>query len=274
MNPLNELDNDAKLKILEKVKDGLISPKEALSIISAPPFLSIDFATLDTNRQLRTGFPEVVFCQGKTPSQVVEIIANLYSHHGYVMATRVDKDHLEAIKVNFPDALHFPLARIVIMENKELQNHIQEHKGIAVLSAGTADLHVAEEAAVTAEAMGNSVRRIYDVGVAGIHRLLVHAPSLMDINVCIVAAGMEGALASVVGGLLGKPVIGVPTSVGYGASFNGIASLLGMLNSCAPGVAVVNIDNGFGAGFLAALINLAISKGNVKNKAKAENAER
>lgn len=255
---MDGIDIKARLKVLQKVASGELSPTDALNILSPPPFDEMGFATLDTQRHLRTGFPEVVFCQGKTSKQVVEIVGRLYEHHNYVMATRVEDAHLKLLRKYHPDICYHDLARVAIVGNGA---PFAKHHGIVVLSAGTADLPVAEEAAVTAEAMGNKVTRLYDVGVAGIHRLLVHSDTLMEANVCVVVAGMEGALASVVGGLVGKPVIGVPTSVGYGASFQGVASLLGMLNSCAPGVSVVNIDNGFGGGFLAGLINLAIAKG-------------
>lgn len=260
---MKELDHEAKLRVLKQVAQGTLIPEEALSLLSLPSFVSMEFANLDTHRALRNGFPEVVFCQGKSPEQVVEIVQKLHEHHGYVMATRVDANHLELLKDSFPKASYFTKARIFIV-GKNAKG--QQHSGIVLLSAGTADLPVAEEAAVTAEAMGNEVARLYDVGVAGLHRLLSHSKVLMEANVCVVVAGMEGALASVVGGLVGKPVIGIPTSIGYGASFNGIASLLGMLNSCAPGVSVVNIDNGFGGGFLAGLINLAIVNGRLLQK--------
>ena len=207
---------------------------------------------MDQHRCLRNGYPEVIYCQGKTIGQIKAIAARLIGKNGCVMATRAGRDAYEAIKEMADDAVYHELARIVVVKRSDA---VLAEKSIAVVSAGTADMPVAEEAAVTAETMGNRVERVCDVGVAGIHRLFSSMDTLMKANVLVVAAGMEGALASVVGGLVDKPVIAVPTSVGYGASFGGLAALLTMLNSCAAGVAVVNIDNGFGAGYLASMIN-------------------
>ena len=215
------------------------------------PYEDLGFAKLDHHRALRGALPEVVFGQGKTPEQVVEISERLAESSGRLLVTRVEAAVFERIKERIPDATYHEAARAVTVN----RHSGEALTGVAVRCAGTADLPVAEEAAVTAELMGNRVERIYDVGVAGLHRLLHHLPRLREARVLVVVAGMEGALPSVVSGLVATPVIAVPTSVGYGASFQGIAPLLTMLNSCAPGVAVVNIDNGFGGGYLAAVIN-------------------
>ena len=207
---------------------------------------------MDAHRALRKGFPEVVFGAGKTPEQVVKIAGKLLEAEPHVLVTRITALHARALRRKFKDAVHHKLARCVTIDSKPLP---KRPGAIAVVCAGTSDLPVAEEAAVTAEIMGNRVERVNDVGVAGVHRLLSRLDGIQRANVVIVVAGMEGALPSVVAGLVSKPVIAVPTSVGYGASFHGLAALLGMLNSCAGGVTVVNIDNGFGAGFAASQIN-------------------
>ena len=223
-----------------------------LHAFQAAPVADLGFAQVDTHRALRKGFPEVIFGAGKTPAQIVKIAATLVAHEQRVLITRITADHARALRKRFKHAVHHELARCVTIEQKPLPRRAGR---IAVICAGTSDLPVAEEAAVTAEIMGNRVERIVDVGVAGLHRILARLETLQSANVLVVVAGMEGALPSVVAGLVSKPVIAVPTSVGYGASFGGVAALLGMLNSCGSGVTVVNIDNGFGAGYAASQIN-------------------
>jgi NCAIR mutase (PurE)-related protein len=212
-------------------------------------------ATVDIHRDTRCGFPEVIFCQGKTPEQIKQIAKTILAHSNRLLATRADQKAYRAIKSIAKKAVYNKQARTVTVEKNEKKKDERRKGFILIVTAGTADIPVAEEARVTAEVMGNNVKTLYDVGVAGIHRILAHSDLLKKAKVVVVVAGMEGALASVVGGLVDKPVIAVPTSVGYGAHFGGIAPLLTMLNSCAAGVAVVNIDNGFGAGYLASLIN-------------------
>jgi hypothetical protein len=243
-------------EILSAVGSGKISVDEAVESLRHLPYEDVGYVKIDHHRSVRTGFPEVVFCQGKTAEQVVEIVKRLSARNQTVLATRVDSDVYEAVRAAIPHAAYHDAARMIVVRSPESQAKDENSQGyILVVSAGTADIPVAEEAAVTAEAMGSRVERAYDVGVAGIHRLFDQKDLLDNANVIIVVAGMEGALASVVGGLVSKPVIAVPTSVGYGASFQGLAALLSMLNTCAEGVAVVNIDNGFGAGYFAHLIN-------------------
>lgn len=238
--------------LLTGIKRNEISIDAGLDQLKNLPFEDLGFAKVDHHRQLRQGFPEVIYCAGKTTEQVVAIAEKLYEgSDNNILATRANDEVYEAVAARVPNAEYDDMARLIVMRKGK-----QEHKGhILVLSAGTSDMPVAEEAAITAEVMGNRVERIYDTGVAGIHRLLSQKERLLAARVIIVVAGMEGALASVVGGLVDKPVIAVPTSVGYGASFGGLAALLSMLNSCASGVSVVNIDNGFGAGYQASLIN-------------------
>ena len=239
--------------VLEELKKGNSTVDQVLDQLKMFPYESLNgFANLDHHRLLRTGFPEVIFAQGKTPDQVVEIFSRLQVHSRQVLATRVNAEMYSQIQDRLPGASYHSSARVLYID-QDLER--VKRPGILVLTAGTSDMPVAEEAAITAELMGNQVERIYDVGVAGLHRLLDHLAQLQKATVIIVAAGMEGALPSVVGGLVSAPIIALPTSVGYGASFQGLAALLGMLNSCANGVAVVNIDNGFGAGCLAAKIN-------------------
>ncbi len=238
--------------LLEEVREGKKSVEEALEALRGFPFEELDFARLDTHRALRKGFPEVVFCPGKTPLQVVEIMRRLHERSGRVMATRASPDIAEAVKEAFPEAKYFPEARVLFLGEPAPKTG---RGTVLVITAGTADIPVAEEAAVTAELLGSPVERLYDVGVAGLHRLLAYREKLFSANVIVVVAGMEGALPSVVGGLVARPVVAVPTSVGYGAHWGGLASLLTMLNTCVPGVVVVNIDNGFGAGYVAHLIN-------------------
>jgi NCAIR mutase (PurE)-related protein len=243
-----------KLKLLlERVQTGQLDVDSALGELRNLPFENLDgFATLDHHRSLRKGFPEVVFGQGKQPGQVVAIVRRLSERNDKVLVTRVEAALAEVVLAELPEMIYHPLPRLLVLDHS---TPVEKRPGILVVTAGTADLPVAEEAAMTAELMNNTVDRMFDVGVAGIHRLLNQTERLWRARVVVVAAGMDGALPSVVGGLVSVPVIGVPTSVGYGASFNGLAALLTMLNSCATGVAVVNIDNGFGAGYLASTIN-------------------
>lgn len=239
--------------LLENVSRGALSIEDALQRLRTLPYEIVgDFAHLDQHRALRCGFPEVVFGQGKTAEQIVQIVQRLAERNDRVMVTRVTAEMNAVVQPQVPGLVYHPSARIQILDRSK---DLEHRPGVFVLSAGTADIPVAEEAALTATLMGNEVERIYDVGVAGIHRLLNQVERLQRARVVVVVAGMDGALPSVVGGLISVPVIAVPTSVGYGASFQGLAALLTMLNSCATGVAVVNIDNGFGAGVLASRIN-------------------
>lgn len=239
-------------KLFEEVRKGRLKPDDAVDRLRHLPFEDIGFAKVDHHRALRNGMPEIILGEGKTPAQVAGIFQRLAKQGGNVLATRASEKQFTAVRKKIRAAEYRGLARAIV-----LQRDSQKYgKGIvAVVSAGTSDIPVAEEAVVTAEVMGNQVEHYYDVGVAGIHRLLASREALTKARVVIVCAGMEGALPSVVGGLVGVPVIAVPTSVGYGSSFKGIAALLGMLNSCASNVSVVNIDNGFGAGYVASLIN-------------------
>ena len=240
------------IALLEKFRAGQVSLEDALKSFQAAPTADLGFATVDTHRALRKGFPEVIYGAGKTPEQVVAIAEKIVGADSRVLVTRVTADHARAFCEHFPEAIHHETARALTLERTPLQ---KRPGFIAVVAAGTSDLPVAEEAALTADFMGNEVRRIYDVGVAGLHRLLARLPEIQSANVVIVVAGMEAALPSVLGGLIGKPLIGVPTSVGYGTHFGGLTALLGMLNSCASGLTVVNIDNGFGAAYAASQIN-------------------
>lgn len=246
------MDSTSLRKLLQQVREGALEPDEALSRLRHLPFEDLGFAKVDHHRRLRLGLPEVIFSRGKTPQQVAGIFKRMAVHGGNVLATKATPEHFRAVKKAVRKAEYHELAQAIALK----QDHAKYGKGIiAVISAGTSDIPVAEEALVTAEVMGNEVAHLYDVGVAGIHRLLANKAVLQDARVAIVCAGMEGALPSVVGGLIGAPVIAVPTSVGYGAAFKGLAALLGMLNSCASNVTVVNIDNGFGAGYVASMIN-------------------
>jgi NCAIR mutase (PurE)-related protein len=239
-------------KLFEQVRRGKLSADDAVARLRHMPFEDLGFAKVDHHRRLRAGMPEVVLAEGKTPRQVASIFARLARAGGNVLATRATRQHFAAVREAVRRAEYRELARCIVLQ----RDHKNYGKGtIAVVSAGTSDIPVAEEAVVTAEVLGNDVEHLYDVGVAGIHRLLAHRAVLTEARVVIVCAGMEGALPSVVGGLVRVPVIAVPTSVGYGASFKGLAALLGMLNSCASNVSVVNIDNGFGAGYVASMIN-------------------
>lgn len=244
------MDREALRRILERVQSGQVAVDEALVKLKDFPYENLQFARLDHHRALRSGWPEVIYCPGKQPEQIVEIVGRLAVQGVNVLATRATPEQFWAVKALQPAAEYHELARVIILR----QQPVAALGRVLVVSAGTADLPVAEEAAVVAEFMGCAVGRLYDVGVAGLHRLLDAREQLDQARVLIVVAGMEGALASVVGGLVDKPVIAVPTSVGYGASFGGLAALLAMLNSCAAGVGVVNIDNGFGAAALAAAI--------------------
>jgi NCAIR mutase (PurE)-related protein len=248
----NYVNAEALRKLFDHVRRGKISPDEAVAQLRHMPFEDIGFAKVDHHRALRVGMPEVIFGEGKTPSQTAAIFAKLAKRNGNVLVTRASEAQFAAVRKETKRAEYRPLGRAIVLE----RDHTKYGKGtIAVVSAGTSDIPVAEEAVVTAELMGNHVEHLYDVGVAGIHRLLANRDTLTRARVVIVCAGMEGALPSVVGGLVGVPVIAVPTSVGYGAAFKGLAALLGMMNSCASNVSVVNIDNGFGAGYVASMIN-------------------
>lgn len=239
--------------ILEKVKEKELGVEEALEKLKSLPFEDLRFVRIDHHRYLRRGFPEVIFCQGKSVSQILTIAEKLWQKSNLIMATRANEKIYQEVKKIIPGAVYYPEARIIFAgKSKKV---IDDKRFILVVTAGTGDIPVAEEAKVTAQIMGNRVEVLYDVGIAGIHRLIDEKDLLLNANVLIVVAGMEGALPGVVGALVDKPVIAVPTSVGYGASLRGISALMGMLNSCSPGIAVVNIDNGFGAGYLASLIN-------------------
>jgi len=239
-------------KLLIDVRSGAKSVEEALGILKSFPYTDLGFARIDHHREIRTGYPEIIYCAGKTIEQVRDIFRAMADRENNIMGTRATTEMYDAVKSAFPAAVYYKEARIISLQKKMPE---MPETRIAVITAGTSDIPVAEEAAVTAELLGNKVLRIFDAGVAGIHRLVDKLPEIRSCRVIIVIAGMEGALASVVGGLVDKPVIAVPTSVGYGANFGGISALLAMLTSCSSGVTVVNIDNGFGAGFSASMIN-------------------
>lgn len=239
------------LQLLESIQSGETTPAAGLRALAQMPYEDAGFARIDHHRALRLGLPEVIYAAGKTPAQVAEIFARMASAGGSVMATRADWPAYEAVKLRVPEAVYHEQARIIGLRADDGAN---EAGPVAVVCAGTSDLPVAEEAATTAEYLGCCVTRIWDVGVAGLHRILAARDGLSEARAVIVCAGMEGALPSVVGGLVAAPVIAVPTSVGYGAAFGGVAALLGMLNSCSPNVCVVNIDNGFGAAYVAAMM--------------------
>src|SRR3989344_2392728 len=245
--------NEAEIKeLMGRIRNKKISVDEAVKKLKFLPFEDLGFVKIDHHRALRKGFPEVVFCQNKTVNQVVEIIRKLSESNNTILATRATKEMFKKTKKYIENTQYNEKSRTIVINKK---NKIQGKGKILVITAGTSDINVAEEAAIVAEATGNNVERLYDVGVAGLHRLLNSKDKIEDANVLIIAAGMDGVLPSVVSGVFGKPIIAVPTSVGYGASFKGIAPLLTMLNSCSPGVVVVNIDNGFGAGYFASMIN-------------------
>jgi len=246
--------NDKILDILEQLVSGKLDPQQAEKSIESYFFSDLGFANVDHHRSKRQGFPEVIFGQSKTTEQIVKIAENILEHESTVLATRLSAEAMNAMSRRFPDGEKDEVARSFVIGIPELDLK-KIHGTVLVVSAGTSDLPVAEEAVVTLRAMGNPVEKLHDVGVAGIHRLLARMDILKSASCIVVVAGMEGALPSVVGGLVDVPVIACPTSVGYGASLNGFAALLGMLNSCASGVTVVNIDNGFGAGYAASIIN-------------------
>lgn len=238
-------------EILEKVKNGEVSIEEAEGYFRRKPFEEMGYAKIDTHRKLRSGFAEVIFCSGKTNEHLFKIFERLYQEDGEVFGTRASQEQYEFIKKRYPQVEYDTISRIIKIEKKDKKRVGK----IAVCTAGTADISVAEEAAQTAEYFGTNVERIYDVGVSGIHRLFSRLDVIQSANCVVAVAGMEGAIASVLGGLVDKPVIAVPTSVGYGANMNGLSALLTMINSCANGISVVNIDNGYGAGYIATQIN-------------------
>lgn len=238
-------------ELLEKVKSGEISIEEAEKYFRKKPFEDMGYAKLDTHREIRSGFPEVVFCSGKADEHLIRIYETLYKENGEVFGTRASEEQYELIRERIPEITYDKVSHILKVEK---QGKVLKGK-IAVCTAGTADIPVAEEAAQTAEYFGSKVERIYDVGVSGLHRLLARLDVIQSANCVVAVAGMEGALASVIGGLVSRPVIAVPTSVGYGANMKGISALLTMINSCANGISVVNIDNGYGAGYIASQIN-------------------
>lgn len=238
-------------EVLERLKEGEMTVEEAELYFRRQPFEELGYAKLDMHRKVRSGFPEVIFCMGKADKHLLEIVGRLYKAEGEVMGTRATKEQYEMLRERYPDLMYDEISGIVKIEKQD-----KKHIGcITVCTAGTADIAVAEEAAQSAEYFGAHVERVYDVGVSGLHRLLSSLETIQKANCVIAVAGMEGALGSVIGGLVDKPVIAVPTSVGYGANMKGISALLTMINSCANGVAVVNIDNGYGAGYMAAQIN-------------------
>ena len=237
--------------LLKDVSEGKLTPSDAIDQIKTLPYEDIDYAKIDHHREIRTGYPEVIFCLGKTKEQVAGIMEKLAVNSDLVMGTKATREQYETVREKIPEARYYETARIIAVG----KTSDKTQKKIAIVTAGTADMPIAEEAAVTAELYGETVDRLYDVGVAGIHRLTENLPRIREANVIVVVAGMEGALASVVGGLVDKPVIAVPTSVGYGANLGGLTALFAMLNSCSLGVSVMNIDNGFGAGHLASVIN-------------------
>lgn len=264
------MDEQTLRGLLARVAAGATDVDSAVAALRTLPFEDIGIATLDHHRALRWGFPEVIFCQNKTPEQVAAIAARLADNGPRVLGTRATPEQYDAARAAVPRLQYHELARCIWMDNTPDE---PRHAGVVVAAAGTSDLPVLEEAVLTLELMGHRPQRVVDIGVAGLHRLLPHIPTLQSANVVVVIAGMEGALASVVGGLTNAPVIAVPTSVGYGASFNGLAALLAMLNSCASGVSVVNIDNGYGAGHLAALINARIVGSGGNNDAARTNGQ-
>lgn len=246
------MDKDKIEALLESVRDGGTSIADALRTLKSLPFDDLDFAKIDTHRHLRSGFSEVIYARGKTVEEIKAIVQRASGGSSCLLATKAGPEVYQGILEVRPDAVYHEKAQIVVIGPPPAKT---SEKTIAVVCAGTSDLPIAEEAAVTAATMGNNVAKIYDVGVAGLHRLFGNLDALLSANVVIVVAGMDGALPSVIGGLIDKPIVAVPTSVGYGANFNGLAPLLTMLNSCSPGVTVVNIDNGFGAGFFASMVN-------------------
>jgi NCAIR mutase (PurE)-related protein len=247
------MNQDAVKRLLTGVKKGEIPVEEALDRLKSLPYLDLGFAVVDTHRALRQGFPEVIMGEGKEARDILGIIEGLREGADTILVTRVDKGKAQAVRSELPEMTYNERARALVLVEGQIE--IRGRGTIMVVSAGTSDIPVAEEAALVCELMGNQTERLWDVGVAGIHRLMNHIDRLRSAHVLVVAAGMEGALPSVIGGIVERPVVAVPTSIGYGAGFGGLAALLGMLNSCAAGVCVVNIDNGFGAGYVASLIN-------------------
>ena len=250
------MDRDTLRRLLEAVSEGRVAVEDAVARLRTLPYENLGFARVDHHRALRGGAPEAIFCQGKTADQVVAIARRLAAHHPNVLATRASDDVAAALAASELPCRHHADARLVVVRPEAVEGIGL----IVVAAAGTADLPVAEEAAIVAESLGNRVERVYDCGVAGLHRLLDHLPVLAEANAVVAVAGMEGALPSVIAGLIDRPVLAVPTSVGYGTSFNGLAALLAMLNSCAAGVSVLNIDNGFGAAHQASQINRLVAK--------------
>ncbi|NOX96756.1 MAG: nickel pincer cofactor biosynthesis protein LarB [Nitrospirae bacterium] len=255
------MDTDSLKQLLKEVRAGKVSTEKAFRKLKSLPYQNLGFARVDTHRSLRKGFPETIFCQGKATDEIVKIIDRLVREKIDVLATRATETVFQAVKEYHPHACYFEKAGVIVIKKESKTKKRRTKKSplrtkgtILVITAGTSDIPVAEEAVVTAEFMGSKVKKVYDVGVAGIHRLFDQRGELLKAKVIVVVAGMEGALASVVGGMVECPVIAVPTSIGYGANFQGVAPLLTMLNSCAPGIAVVNIDNGYGAGYMASLI--------------------
>jgi NCAIR mutase (PurE)-related protein len=246
------MDPEQIKKILEEVQNGKLNIDAAIDRFKDFSFIDLGHTKIDTHRELRTGYPEVIFCSGKTVNQLKDIISHMLESDKNILATRATQEMYDVIRDMCPDAVYNEIAKTITIKRKNLK---KPDTAISVVSAGTSDIPVAEEAAVTAEFFGNKIERVYDVGVAGIHRLYDKLDKIRKSRVIVVVAGMEGALPSIVKGLVDKPVIAVPTSIGYGANFNGLSALLGMLTSCASGVTVVNIDNGFGAGFTASMIN-------------------
>lgn len=236
--------------LLEQVANGDLNTQDAYEKLKKLPFENMGYACLDHHRKIRTGFPEVVFCQGKLPDQTANIFERLYDMNGLVLGTRASKEQFDYVSKKLPDAKYCEISKCITVGCPE-----KTVGNVTICTGGTTDIPVAQEAAVTAQMCGSNVTKIFDVGVAGLHRLMSRIDELQDANVIIACAGMEGALASVVGGLVSVPVIAVPTSIGYGANFGGVSALLAMLNSCSAGISVVNIDNGFGAGYIASQIN-------------------
>jgi len=239
-------------KLLEDVRQGKLGVNDALNNLRDLPYKDLDFAKIDNLREIRTGYPEIIYCPGKTREQVKSIVEFMLGRNTNILATRATKEIYKAVLEIYPDAEYYPEAKAIVIKRVEMK---VPKTYISAVTAGTSDIPIAEEAAVTAEVLGNKVERIYDVGISGIHRLFDNIDKIRNSKVIIVIAGMEGALPSFIGGMVDKPIIAVPTSVGYGANFQGLSALLGMLNSCANGVSVVNIDNGFGAGYYASMIN-------------------
>ena len=265
------MENQRLIELLQDVQRGTLSVDDALTRLRSLPYETVgDFARIDHHRNLRCGFPEVIFGSGKSAEQILQILHNMQGKAAQILVTRVGEEIYQAVQAEFPQSIYHARARAITLGQVPEAERLP---GVLVVCAGTADIPVAEEAALTAEMTGSQVERLYDVGVAGLHRLLDQTQKLQQANAIVVAAGMEGALASVVGGLVSAPVIAVPTSVGYGASFNGLAALLAMLNTCAPGVAVVNIDNGFGAGYMAGMINQLAGKQPANKKTAGDQEE-